>query len=208
MTQLQTMKFQTKRCKHGFIKKFNDCADCSKDKRVIRITKTLNKSKRKYTRTSNGQFTYPAITGIKNAIAVGFGVGLMVFSGMGLVMTPTEILANDFISPESTLATPGAGIFPTPTPDPIEQEIRNVFGEEADNAIKVFSCESGLKSKCNDGLNKDGSVDCGVPQVNSIHGVSRKWLLNYKIAIQVAKQLYDESGWRPWISSYKCHGVK
>lgn len=98
-------------------------------------------------------------------------------------------------------------------PDPqqlIEDEIRRVFGDKADEAIMVARCESKLGLyKCNDGLNSNGSVDCGVFQINSIHGVSRKWLDNYKINIQIAKQLYDEHGnWSAWYSSRSCHGLQ
>lgn len=97
---------------------------------------------------------------------------------------------------------------PSPTPNPqqlVIEEIREVFGKNADDAIKVFSCESGLKSKCNDGLNKNGSVDCGVGQINTVHGINRKWLLKPEINIRVAKQLFDEQGWNPWRSSNNCH---
>jgi len=101
-------------------------------------------------------------------------------------------------------------IEPTPTPSPedlVIAEIKEVFGKDADDAIKVFRCESGLKSKCNDGLNKNGSVDCGVAQVNSVHGVSRKWLLKPEISIRVAYELFLEQGWSPWKSSNHCHGL-
>jgi hypothetical protein len=97
-------------------------------------------------------------------------------------------------------------IEPTPSPEELViAEIKEVFGKDGDDAVRVFTCESKLKSKCNDGLNKNGSVDCGIAQVNSVHGVSRKWLLKPEINIRVAKQLFDEQGWNPWRSSNSCH---
>lgn len=93
-------------------------------------------------------------------------------------------------------------------PETVEDEIHAVFGEKAGEAIKVFSCESGLRSVCNDGTNRNGTVDCGVPQINTAaHGINRKWLLEPGIAIRVAKKLYDEQGWGPWYSSRSCHGL-
>lgn len=81
----------------------------------------------------------------------------------------------------------------------IEQKIKHVFGEDGEDAIRVFKCESGLQSKCNDGLNSNGSVDCGIAQINSIHGVPRRFLLNEDVSLQVAKQIFDQQGWNPWV---------
>jgi hypothetical protein len=91
-------------------------------------------------------------------------------------------------------------------PDTIEREIKAVFGNDGDDAIKVARCESGLRPQvCNDGLNSNGTVDCGVFQVNSIHGVNRKWLQDRGINIRVAFGLFKDQGWEPWRSSNKCH---
>lgn len=90
----------------------------------------------------------------------------------------------------------------------VEDDIRQVFGDKAEEAIKVAKCESGLRAVSNEGLNKNGSVDAGVFQVNqSAHRVAKKWLMNSAINIRIAKQLYDEQGWNPWYSSKKCHGL-
>jgi hypothetical protein len=140
--------------------------------------------------------------------------------GMKSKMTPTWEsqqlkLGTNMISPISNESLLMGQVYaqeaptPTPTPDPIQlakEEIRRVFGDKAEEAIKVFTCEGLRSNRCNDGLNKDGSVDCGVAQINTIHGISRKWLLNYKINIAVAKQIYDEHrNWSAWYSSKSCH---
>ena len=94
---------------------------------------------------------------------------------------------------------------PTPTPDHIEvrkQIVRDVFGADGEDAIKVFTCEGLRSNKCNDGLNKNGSVDCGIAQINSVHGVARKWLLNPEINVRIAYQLFQEQGWNPWVCKY------
>jgi hypothetical protein len=94
----------------------------------------------------------------------------------------------------------------TKLPEWVEEFTRAVFGTEADNALKVFKCESGLREKAYN-KNKNGSSDSGVAQINSIHGVREKWLNNYRINILIAKQLYDEQGWNPWVCAKKV-GVK
>jgi hypothetical protein len=87
-------------------------------------------------------------------------------------------------------------------PDEVEEFVRAVFGKEADNALKVFRCESGLRAQAYN-KNTNGSIDVGVAQINSVHGVPKRYLENYKINILVAKQIYDASGWNPWVCAKK-----
>ena len=122
--------------------------------------------------------------------------------GSGIPMAYASVLDSSITTASVPEATPSMQ-------ELVEAEIKDVFGEKAEEALKVARCESKLGLyKCNDGLNSNGSVDCGIFQVNSIHGVSRKWLNNYKINILIAKQLYDEQGgWGAWYSSKSCHNL-
>lgn len=89
-------------------------------------------------------------------------------------------------------------------PEGVEEYVRYVFGDEADNALAVFRCESGLRPDAYNPSNSNGSTDTGIAQINSIHGIREKWLKNYKINILVAKQLFDEHGhWGPWVCARK-----
>jgi hypothetical protein len=91
-------------------------------------------------------------------------------------------------------------------PGTVEREIKAVFGKDGEDALAVARCESHLRpSVCNDGMNSNGTADCGLFQVNSIHGIDRKYLTNQTINIQVAKMLFDDQGWEPWRSSNACH---
>lgn len=84
-----------------------------------------------------------------------------------------------------------------------EDKVRMIFGRDGDDAVKVFTAESGLRSVCNDGLNTNGTVDCGVAQINSVHGVPRRLLLDEDINIMVAKNIFDNRGnWSAWYASY------
>ena len=132
------------------------------------------------------------------------------------IQTRTPVLVNprvEFVSPVAwALEGEGVGVAATsslrePITD-IEKEIYMVFGDDWEKALRIFECESGLNPKAINTNNKNGTFDAGLPQINSVHGIDKKWLFNYKIAIRVAKQMFDKQGWSPWYSSYSCHKIK
>ena len=168
-------------------------------------------------RRIDGRFTYKLVTKIQNVFFICLGLAMTAISGWYYFLDsvgahePFKSPVGHYMGPQIVLAM---GITPTPTLTPLnnrlESEIKDVFEDKADEAIKVAQCESGLRLKfCNDGLNKNGTVDCGVFQINSqVHGINRKWLNNVTINVRVAKQLYDEHGnWSAWKSSKHCHGL-
>ena len=86
----------------------------------------------------------------------------------------------------------------------IEDKIRAVFGDNADRAIEIARCESGLNPNAINNSNSNGSTDVGLFQINSVHGVRSKWLLNPDINIRVAKQIFDEQGnFSAWVCDRK-----
>ena len=110
--------------------------------------------------------------------------------------------------------TPKPTLMPTATPTPVIKTegkediiayIKQVFGNEADNAFKILSCENkGLNPKAIN-HNRDLSTDHGIFQINSIHlkGKAKgKDLNNYKDNIDVAKKIYDDRGWSAWACSH------
>lgn len=65
-------------------------------------------------------------------------------------------------------------------------------------AINCFYSESGLRSNAV-GVNKNGSNDVGVAQINSIHGMSTEDRMNYKKNIDKAYKIYKSRGnWSAW----------
>lgn len=87
-------------------------------------------------------------------------------------------------------------------PQTVEDQIRFVFGDKADEALKVARCESGL----NPTITNKVSSATGLFQVLSVtHGVSKTYLKDSFINVLIAKKLYDASGWTPWVSSNHCH---
>lgn len=79
-------------------------------------------------------------------------------------------------------------------------------------ALAVSQAENGTR-KCdrdNKGLNKDGTHDIGVFMINAYWQRNRatdKELRDCLTNIRVAKQIFDEQGWSPWVAywngSYK-----
>lgn len=60
-------------------------------------------------------------------------------------------------------------------------------------AIQCFYGESGLRNNAV-GVNKNGSNDVGVAQINSIHGMSTEDRMNYKKNIDKAYKIYKSRG--------------
>lgn len=93
----------------------------------------------------------------------------------------------------------------------VRAKIKQYFGDKAAEAEKVFTCESGLNNMVVNTRNTNGSVDRGVPQINSIHAKRFKEMygIDYNIgahdidlSLQYAKFLYDHQGWTPWVCRY------
>jgi hypothetical protein len=82
-----------------------------------------------------------------------------------------------------------------------EEIIRSIFGSEAETALKVAKCESGMNEKAR---NKTSTARGLFQIMASIHGVKEKWLYDPMINTMIAKSLYDASGWNPWESSRSC----
>jgi hypothetical protein len=151
-----------------------------------------------YQRKTIELWKHQAITGLLLLIVIGF---IFYIANRAYV----QAYNNSFLSPLSEITTVYVTVYELP--QTIEEEIRAVFGKDAEDAIKVAKCESGMRADAKN-HNNNGSSDGGVFQINSVHGIRAKWLSNPSINIRVAKQLFDEQGWTPWRYSYWCHGVK
>lgn len=77
---------------------------------------------------------------------------------------------------------------------PVERQIEKVFGKDAAIAKAIAKAESGMKCEA---ISHTGDVS--VFQVNKIHSW-RGNILDCTNNILIAKQIYDEQGWIPWIS--------
>lgn len=97
------------------------------------------------------------------------------------------------------------------TQERIEQEIRTVFKEEPEKAVRVAMCEGIVNGKLNPTVVNptNGSNDTGIFQISmKYHGaeVARQGLdmTNVIDNINYAYQLYKKNGWNDWIWSKPC----
>lgn len=95
-----------------------------------------------------------------------------------------------------------------PHPDDLETDtekyIYEVFGiEDYKIALAIAKSESGLREDAINAYNTNGTVGVGIFQINSIHftkeGCSLKEVATMKGNVDCAKQIYDASGWGPWV---------
>jgi hypothetical protein len=79
--------------------------------------------------------------------------------------------------------------------DSIEKMIDDKFGDET--AIAIAMAESHLNSNAYH-KNSDGSVDCGIFQINSVHNPTKAQCTNPKANIDLAYQIYQKRGYGAW----------
>ena len=99
----------------------------------------------------------------------------------------------------STLRAEYQGGEETQIPE-VEDKIRQTFPEQSDLMLKIAFWESRLDPNATN-LNRNGSKDCGLMQVNSIHGYDCEWPKDVDNNLRVARKIYDTQGVTAW-SSY------
>ena len=84
----------------------------------------------------------------------------------------------------------------------VEQLIRKYFGDDADTAIKVARCESGLNPLA-EGDTNTPYHSIGVFQIRLLpdRGLTVEEMQDPENNIAYAKMLYDKSGWKPWLNT-------
>lgn len=91
---------------------------------------------------------------------------------------------------------------------PVEGQIRRIFGKDADMAIRVSWAENGRRTCDRVHVNRDGSKDIGIFQINDKYHGHKGNLYNCTENIKVAYRIYKEQGnWSAWVAynngSYK-----
>lgn len=196
--------FKHPRCKHGMIKTF--CDDCRvKGKRGVSIYKAYNKTKK---RKNNGQFDLALRNKVANFVSIGVGASLIAYSAF-FYLPINDVQAN-FVSPLNNYSTPGGYVEITPTPDPIRDEIVEVFGEDAEDALKIAECESRFNPNAvnRNWSEEEGeywSTDRGIFQINDVfHPAHIKFYFDYKTNIAMAYKIFKDAGnsFSPWTCKY------
>lgn len=84
----------------------------------------------------------------------------------------------------------------------LEELVRQAFPEDPDTAVRIVTCESQWNPQA-----RSRTGDSGLFQINDIHrgpsghaaGMSVEDLFDPMVNIRVARALYEESGWYPWV---------
>lgn len=95
---------------------------------------------------------------------------------------------------------------PTSEQEQIIAFIKQVFGKDSYQALRVAKCESGIRARAVNDNTKWGGVsqDLGVFQINKHYqGVTNpNFLLDYKINVLMAHKIFTERGnWSAWTCS-------
>lgn len=129
------------------------------------------------------------------------------------IMNDPQELHNPFIA-EIHVVSPVKAVepivgAPTTEHEAIVAYIKQVFGDQSDNAFKILSCENAKLNPKAINHNRNGSTDHSIFQVNSIHTkrYGDAFKTDWKANIDVAYKIYQASGWSAWSCSHKI-GVK
>lgn len=79
--------------------------------------------------------------------------------------------------------------------------IKKTFPENPEVMVAIAKSESGKSLNQNAvNINRNGSKDCGLMQINSIHGYDCEWLKIPENNMIVARKIYDTQGLSAWVS--------
>ena len=86
----------------------------------------------------------------------------------------------------------------SPTASEIEKMIIAEFPNDKE-MLSIAKAESRLNPKAHN-KNKNGSIDTGIFQINSIHGYDAQWLQDQKNNIEAAKEILKKQGKTAWVT--------
>lgn len=81
----------------------------------------------------------------------------------------------------------------------IEKMIYEKFGEENYQIARAIAFGESRLNPIATNTNSNGTTDTGIFQINSCHGFSTDELKNPERNIEIAYQLFQKSGFKPWV---------
>ncbi len=119
-----------------------------------------------------------------------------------LVVSPKEIhITKTVVGTEATAYVSQTQGVPQDS-SVAEQRVKMILEREGiswEQANKIIQCESRWNPLAVNTHNKDGSVDKGLWQINSIHGLSDEEVFDPVRSTEFAVSLYKKFGWSPWV---------
>ena len=90
---------------------------------------------------------------------------------------------------------------PMPSSSQLALLIKKTFPEDPETMLAIAKSESGQNLDPNaTNINKNGSKDCGLFQINSVHGYDCEWLKNPANNMKAAREVYEKQGLTAWVS--------
>ncbi len=80
----------------------------------------------------------------------------------------------------------------------LEKKICDVFTENCDLMIAISKAESGMRVDAVSPLNRNGSRDCGLFQINQPSGICPAELLEAEKNLEIARKKFDTQGLGAW----------
>lgn len=74
---------------------------------------------------------------------------------------------------------------------------------QVDNALRIIQAESGGNASIISPVNRNGTRDVGLFQINDVHGLSTAARQDPETNVRFAAQLFARSGWQPWSTAPK-----
>lgn len=78
------------------------------------------------------------------------------------------------------------------------------YGLVGEQAECIVTHESGWNPEAISPPNTKGTVDKGMWQINSIHGLPDSYTMNPVDATDWARMMYEQQEWRPWVARKHC----
>jgi O-phosphoseryl-tRNA(Cys) synthetase len=111
------------------------------------------------------------------------------------VLITTKALEREILRSEAPVTVR----VPKLTQMSVDGQIRKIFRSDAKVAIAISKAENGTRACNRIHQNKNGSVDIGVFQVNSVHAAKGN-LYDCTENIKVAHKIYKDSGFNAWVA--------
>ena len=111
------------------------------------------------------------------------------------VVYQAEVLrgSGDAVKTASYTKSPEQAVEPLNTEDLIVK----YFGSDSETMLKIAKAESNLKPDAVN-VNKNGTRDIGIFQINSVHGYDEEWLKIPENNVLAAKEVFDKQGFEAW----------
>jgi len=85
------------------------------------------------------------------------------------------------------------------SPEALSDKIKRTFPEEPETMIAIAKAESSFRADAVN-VNRNGTKDCGVFQVNEIHGYDCEWLKDIDNNLLAAREVYEKQGLTAWMT--------